>query len=132
MTIKGIGVDIVDVARLSRAVDRWGERFTGRIFTKDEVIYASRRARSAEHLSARFAGKEAVIKALGGLQGNGRMSEIEVVPGPSGKPLVRLHGAVRTMAADRGVAEIFLSLSHTAGTAVAQAVAVGGAANEEE
>lgn len=132
MTIRGIGVDIVDVVRLKRAVDRWGERFTGRVFRSDEVLYAKGRARPAEHLSARFAGKEAVIKALGGLQDGGRMREIEIVPGPSGRPLVRLHGAVRTLAAARGVGEIFLSLSHTAGTAVAQAVAVGGAAREED
>ena len=132
MTVKGIGVDIVDVARLDRAVDRWGERFTGRVFRSSELLYAGGRARPAEHLSARFAGKEAVIKALGGLQGGGRMREIEIVPGPAGRPQVRLHGAVRTLAADRGVSAIFLNLSHTAGTAVAQAVAVGGAAYEEE
>jgi holo-[acyl-carrier protein] synthase len=129
--VKGIGIDMVDIARVDRAVNRWGERFTGRVFTEEELTYSRRHSRPAQHLSARFAGKEAVVKALGGLGGGGRMSEIEIVSGPMGRPLVRLHGSVRRLAAERGVSEIFLSLSHTGQTAVAQAVAVGGAEYEE-
>ena len=129
--VRGVGVDLVEIARVDRAVARWGERFTGRVFTAEEIRYSSKRARPAQHLSARFAGKEAVIKALGGLRGGCRMSEIEIVSGPMGRPLVRLHGAVGLMAADRGVTEIFLSLSHTAETAAAQAVAVGSSGEKE-
>ena len=129
--VKGVGVDLVDIARMDRAVSRWGERFTVRVFTREELSYSHGRSRPEQHLSARFAGKEAVVKALGGLGEGCRMNEIEIVSGPMGRPLVRLHGSVRRLAAERGVSEIFLSVSHTAQMAVAQAVAVGRAEYKE-
>ena len=127
MSVKGVGIDIVDIARLEHAVERWGARFTGRVFTGGELEYSLARRRPGQHLSARFAGKEAVIKALGqGFREGCRMNDIEILSGPGGRPLVRLHGATRRLAEERKVKDIFLSLSHSGETAVAQVVAVGG------
>jgi len=131
--VTGIGVDIVDIPRMDRALKRWGDRFVARVFTVAEVDYSRRSRRPAQHFSARFAAKEAVIKALGqGFRGGCQMSEIEVVAGELGRPLVRLHGATRRLAVSRGVENIFLSLSHSEKAAVAQAVAVGRAGEVEE
>jgi len=91
-----------------------------------ELERAGRSRRPGMHLSARFAGKEAVAKALGiGFAGGCRMWEIEIVTDSAGRPLVRLHGTARRLAEERGIGEVFVSLSHSDATAVAQAVAVG-------
>jgi holo-[acyl-carrier protein] synthase len=131
--VKGIGVDIVEIGRLDRALVRWGERFTEKIFTSAELEYSMRFRRPAQHLSARFAAKEAVVKALGqGFREGCRMCDVEVVTESTGRPGVRLHGAMRRLAERRGVENVFLSLSHSGETAVAQAVAVGSAGKVEE
>jgi holo-[acyl-carrier protein] synthase len=133
MKIRGVGIDIVEIARLDRALARWGKRFTGRVFTSGELEYASAKHRPAQHLSARFAGKEAVSKALGtGFSEGCRMVEIEIVADHRGRPSVRLHGSTRRLASRLGVEEIHLSLSHSGDTAVAQAVAIGTAQDEED
>lgn len=130
--VMGVGVDIVEVGRMDRALARWGERFTKKVFTSTELSYSRRFRRPARHLSARFAAKEAVIKALGkGFREGCRMSDVEVVTEGTGKPGVRLYGATRRLAADAGVRIIFLSLSHSGETAIAQAVAVGNAGKVE-
>lgn len=131
--VTGVGIDIVEVPRMDRALGRWGERFAARVFTKGELDYSRQFMRPAQHLSARFAGKEAVVKALGtGFSRGCRMNEIEILPDKQGRPLVRLHGTARRLAADRGVSKIHLSLSHSGKTAVAQAVAVGRVVDEED
>jgi len=131
--VKGVGIDIVEIPRMNRALARWGERFTRKVFTSTELEYSRGFRRPGQHLSARFAAKEAVIKALGqGFREGCRMCDIEVVTGRTGQPLVRLHGATRHLAVEIGVENIFLSLSHSGETAVAQAVAVGIAGEVEE
>ena len=131
--VLGFGVDIVEIDRVARALERWGDRFSNRVFTEGERAYAGRLARPAQHLSARFAGKEAVAKALGtGFSSDCRMSEIEIVTDSLGRPEVRLHGGTRRLADRKGIGEILVSLSHSRSTAVAQAVAVGAVWEEEE
>jgi holo-[acyl-carrier protein] synthase len=116
------GVDIVDVARVERlATD--DERVLDEIFTSDELDYCRRRSRSFVHMAARFAAKEAVLKAFGtGIGARMNWTDVEIVRERSGRPLVRLHGEVAAWARKRGLTGLDVSLSHTAGLAVAQAV----------
>jgi len=115
----------VEIARVERALARFGDRFLERVFTPEEVLYC--RARTAE-LAARFAAKEAVSKALGvGVRMMARNGvswrEVEVVGDRLGKPLVRLHGRAVARAAELGLTEWAVSLSHTREHAVAFVVA---------
>jgi holo-[acyl-carrier protein] synthase len=126
MGIVGIGVDIVDVARMARALDAGttGERFKRRVFTAEERAYCEGRgAHAAESYAARFAAKEAVQKALGGPGKFGfAWPEIEIVRSPSGAPRVVLHGRVKARAETLGASAVHLSLAHAAQAAVAHAV----------
>ena len=119
MATIGVGVDVVDVARFRLALDRH-PRLLGRLFTDAECRDAALRP---ERLAARFAAKEAVLKALGEGLGAVPWRSIEVARTPEGSPLVRLHGAASALADGRGVQDWHLSLSHTSSTAVAFVVA---------
>jgi len=113
--MNSVGVDIIEVGRIERAVSRWGERFLVRVFTPAELELCRRKPAS---LAARFAAKEAVMKALGGAQ---RWQEIEVLRYASGKPRLRLTGRARARARRLGV-ELAVSLSHCREYAVASVV----------
>jgi holo-[acyl-carrier protein] synthase len=126
MRIIGHGVDIVEVARIRRSLEEHGERFLGRVFTAGERAYAVGRARRDEHLAARFAAKEAVMKALGTGWGEGvGWTDVEVELDASGRPGVRLHGRAGMTAAARGIDAWTISLSHTESYAVASVIALG-------
>jgi holo-[acyl-carrier protein] synthase len=119
------GVDLIEIARVERALERHGERFLERVFTPAEVIYC--RARPAE-LAARFAAKEAVAKALGvGVRMMARDGirwlEAEIVGDHLGKPLVRLHGSAARRAEELGLTQWAISLSHSEKHAIAFVVA---------
>ena len=119
-----VGVDIVGVGRLQRLVTENAE-IESRVFTERELAYCGGKRRRFEHLAARFAAKEAVLKAIGsGLGSRMSWTEVEVMRGAAGRPHVRLEGAVESAASSRGISEIDVSLSHTEDYAVAQAVAV--------
>ncbi|WP_116949776.1 holo-ACP synthase [Jiangella endophytica] len=119
-----VGVDIVDVARLERLLDD-NPSAAGELFTAAEWAYCGGKRRRGEHLAARFAAKEAVLKAFGtGLSGRMRWTDVEIVNTPLGRPVVRLDGAVAARARDRGVRDVDVSLTHTAGMALAHAVVV--------
>ncbi len=122
--VLGVGVDAVEVARIRRAVDRWGEAFLTRVYTPVELARASGRDGPAR-LAARFAAKEAVMKALGCGWGRVRFRDIEVTRDPGGRPRARLSGAAARLAERAGVVAVHLSLSHARGYAVAVAVAEG-------
>jgi holo-[acyl-carrier protein] synthase len=121
------GVDLVDIPRIERVLQRFGDRFLARVYTPDEVRYS--RGRPAE-LAARFAAKEAVAKALGvGMRvlspaGIGWL-EVETLNEMSGKPYVVLHGHARALAETQGLTEWAVSLSHDGGLAIAFVVASG-------
>ena len=124
--IVGIGLDIVAVSRIRRAVRRSGERFLKKVFTPGEVRYCEGRAREFEHLAARFAAKEAALKALGtGITGWAALQEVEVVREPSGRPGILLRGEVLRRARLLGVTAAHLSLSHTEQLAAAEVVLEG-------
>ena len=113
-----VGVDLVEIDRIEAAVDRWGQRFFERVYTDAERTHCRNRT---PELAARFAAKEAVMKALGtGIKGVG-WREIEVLPNRDGKPLVYLYGGARRKAEELGVGEIAISLSHSRDYALASA-----------
>lgn len=119
----GIGVDLVEVARMRRALART-PGLAQRVFTDAERTYCERRRDPTERYAARFAAKEAVMKALGvGLGGFG-FHDVEVVKARSGEPSLRLGGKAAALASERGVVEWRLTLTHTASLAEAIAVAL--------
>ena len=124
--IVGIGVDLVEIARIRRAVERWQDRFLQRVFTADEVAYAMRRRDPAEHLAARFAAKEATLKALGtGLSLGVRWREMEVQRARGERPTLLLSGRTAAVGAARGVRVLHVSLTHDGEYAMAQVLAEG-------
>jgi len=130
--ILGIGVDIVDISRVERLIARYDIRFLSRVFTENESRYAMGSANAAERLAGRFAVKEAVLKALGtGKSGGILWQDIETLPGPAGKPVVRLHGQAVRRAKWKGCGSIHVSISHDGGKAIAFVILErGGCAKE--
>jgi holo-[acyl-carrier protein] synthase len=119
--IVGIGIDLVDVGRFRAALRRHGERLERRVFTGAEIVDCSGRADRATALAARFAAKEACIKALGAGEGAG-LREVEVVRAPSGAPSLRLHGRAAAAARRARVGRAHVSLTHEASVAAAVVV----------
>ena len=118
--IVGTGVDLAEVARIRASVERYGERFTRRVFTENEIAYVERKANKYERFAARFAAKEAGMKALGtGWNRGVRWKDFEVVNLPSGRPTLALHGVAAEIAAKQGVKAVQLSLTHTSENALA-------------
>jgi holo-[acyl-carrier protein] synthase len=110
------GIDIIEIARIKKAVTRWGEPFLRRVYTDSELkLY---RAKPAS-LAARFACKEAVMKLLGTGRRGIHWREIETLSHPSGKPLLNLYGNAQSKAGELGIKEIAVSLSHSKEYAVA-------------
>ena len=116
------GIDIIEIARIARVLDRYGERFLGRIYTEGEVVYCRGRP---PQLASRFAAKEAMMKALGtGVKGV-RWRDIEIVRRKGRAPMVMLHGTAKNKADQLGISELALSLSHSKEFAVASVVGQG-------
>lgn len=123
--IHGIGTDIVKVARIAAANDKYGQAFTKRYLTENERAYCATHANPEIHQAARFAAKEAVAKALGtGIGADCNWLDVEIIRNNiNGAPSVALTGAAADFAAKHGIAHIFITLSHTRDTAVAFAIA---------
>ena len=96
--IRGIGIDIIEVSRVKKALDVWGDKFLKRIFTRREMDYAHTKKFSHENLAARFACKESVLKAFGNTRIGAKLKNIEVLNDKKGKPEVVLHGEVKEFA----------------------------------
>jgi holo-[acyl-carrier protein] synthase len=123
MRVVGIGLDLVKIARLRAAVERWHERFLLRVFTEAERRYCFSRASPYASLAARFAVKEAVLKAIGTGWAQGvRWVEIEVLPDATGRPQASVNGRVRSLFRQAGVSGVHVTLSHDAEYAVGEAV----------
>jgi holo-[acyl-carrier protein] synthase len=119
-----VGVDIVEVERVARLVDTSSDD-GARIFTAGELEYCRDKPRRDEHLAARFAAKEAVLKAFGtGLTNGARWTDVEVVSEADGRPVVSLHGELSSRARREGLVQLDVSLSHTEQLAIAHAVAL--------
>jgi len=124
--IVGTGVDIAEVARIRSAVERFGERFLSRVFTPEEVKYALSKANAAERLAARFAAKEAAMKAIGtGLRHGVTWHDVEVVRLPGRRPILKFSGKAAEFAERLGCKRAHLSLSHTAEQAIAHVIREG-------
>jgi holo-[acyl-carrier protein] synthase len=121
--IVGTGIDIAAVPRIAQAISRYGERFLRRVFTEGEVRYCESKANRVERYAARFAAKEAAMKALGTGWNHGvRWRDIEVARLPGGRPTLAFHGKAAEFAAQLGAAHVALSLSHTEEQAIAQVI----------
>jgi holo-[acyl-carrier protein] synthase len=126
MSVLGIGVDLVENARIEHSLERFGERFLRRVFTAGEIEYSQSMKYPARHLAARFAAKEAVSKAFG--TGIGRAmgwKDIDVHRKASGEPFVVLEGGAKKLAEERKVSKVSITLSHTEHHAMAMIVVEG-------
>jgi holo-[acyl-carrier protein] synthase len=121
--IVGSGIDIAEVLRIAEAIQRHGQRFLHRVFTEGEIAYCDSKANRIERYAARFAAKEAGMKALGTGWNHGvRWRDVEVCRLPGGRPTLAFHGRAAEFAAKLGTKNIALSLSHTAEQAIAQVI----------
>jgi holo-[acyl-carrier protein] synthase len=121
--ILGTGVDLAEVPRIRSAIERHGLRFVERIYTPLEIAYVEGKANRFERYAARFAAKEAGMKAIGtGWKRGVLWRDFEVSNLPSGQPTLRLHGAASRIAGQMGVRNISLSLTHTAELAMAHVI----------
>jgi holo-[acyl-carrier protein] synthase len=121
--IVGTGIDIAEVPRIAAAIERYGERFLKRVFTGAEIQYCESKVNRTERYAARFAAKEAGLKAIGtGWKRGGGWHEVEVRREPGGRPTVVFSGKAGEFAARLGVRRALLSLSHTAQYAIAQVI----------
>ncbi|HAK73998.1 MAG TPA: 4-phosphopantetheinyl transferase [Sporomusaceae bacterium] len=127
--IIGVGIDIVEISRIAAAIKR--KAFIDRVFTPAEQAYCENRGvQRAASYAARFAAKEAVLKALGtGLRG-GTWQDVEITNNNLGRPLVQMTGYYQNLAGELGVQEIYLSVTHAREYAAAQVVLWGGKQNE--
>jgi holo-[acyl-carrier protein] synthase len=124
--ILGTGVDIAEVPRIRESIKRFGERFLSRIFTRAEIQYCESRASKFESYAARFAAKEAGMKALGtGWSRGVRWRDIEVVRPKGQRPTIQFHGQAAAFAAKLGTRNIALSLTHTSEEALAHVILEG-------
>jgi holo-[acyl-carrier protein] synthase len=121
--IVGTGIDIAEVPRIAESIERFGERFLRRVFTEDEVRYCDSKANRAERYAARFAAKEAAMKALGTGWNHGiRWRDIEVFRQPGHRPTIKFHGRAAEFAAKLSAKNIALSISHTPEHAIANVI----------
>ena len=128
MPIIGHGIDIVETERIRRSVEEHGQRFLDRVFTAAEQRYCAQNAkRYYEHLSGRFAAKEAVLKVLGtGWRGGIAWTDIEVLKEPSGQPKIQLSGECERIAGEMGIVHWHVSISHIHSHATASAIGLRG------
>jgi len=120
MSVLGIGVDLVECARIERSIERFGEKFLHRVFTDGEIAYSMSMKFPARHLAARFAAKEAVSKAFGtGIGKAMGWRNIDVQKKPSGEPFLVFSGPAQELATQRAVTAAFVTLSHTEHHAIA-------------
>jgi len=122
--IIGTGVDIVDVARIKKLLEKHSPRFEERIFTAGEILYCRSKAKPEIHFAARFAVKEAVMKCLGtGMDQGITFKDIEVTHKKTGKPVIKMHDRGKEIFTRLKIATIHISISHDKHYAIAQAIA---------
>ena len=114
MSVIGIGIDLVECARIEHSLERFGDKFLHRVFTDGEIAYSMSMKFPARHLAARFAAKEAVSKAFGtGIGKSMSWRDIDVQKKPSGEPFLVLTGGAERLAEGRNVSKTLVTLSHT-------------------
>jgi holo-[acyl-carrier protein] synthase len=121
--IVGTGIDMAEVERVGAALERFGERFLGRVFTPAEIAYCRSKPNAVERFAARFAAKEAALKAIGtGWRRGVAWKEVEVGRMPGGRPTILFHGKAAEFARALGATRASLSLTHTKEHAIAQVI----------
>lgn len=121
--IFGVGIDLVEIGRIETILNKWGGKFLRRIYSAEEIRYCSARARPAVHFAARFAVKEAFLKAIGlGMGGGIRFRDIETTHDERGKPVLMLAGAAGSFLEAREIRSIHVTISHTTANATAMVV----------
>ncbi|MGE5208705.1 MAG: holo-ACP synthase [Alphaproteobacteria bacterium] len=126
MSVIGIGVDVIECARIRSSMERFGERFLHRVFTDGEIEYSMSMKFPERHLAARFAGKEAVAKAFGtGIGKSVGWRNIDIQKKKSGEPFLVFSGSAEAFASKRGVTTALITLSHTEHHAIACVVLEG-------
>ncbi len=125
MTIVGLGLDATDIPRIQRAIDRFGDRFLNRVFTDREMAYCRRRRHPAQHFAARFAAKEAAMKALGTGHARGVLwRDIEVIR-RTGPPQLQFHGGAAARYSALSAKHALVTMTHSDALAIAQVVLLG-------
>lgn len=125
MEIVGIGTDIVEIVRIAQMIEKHGETFLARVYTDLEIRYCREKKNSGEHFAARWAGKEAVLKCLGTGWAKGiAWTDVEIRNEFSGAPRVSLSGEAGERARELGIADVWITLSHSRAYATATAIAV--------
>ncbi|HYA24183.1 MAG TPA: holo-[acyl-carrier-protein] synthase [Terriglobales bacterium] len=121
--IVGSGIDIAEVPRIAQSIQRFGERFIRRVFTEGEIRYCDPKANRVERYAARFAAKEAAMKAIGtGWNQGVTWRDVEVCRMPGGRPTIKFHGKAAEFADKLGARHVALSISHTEQFAIAQVI----------
>jgi holo-[acyl-carrier protein] synthase len=112
--IYGIGTDLVEINRIANIIKKWGERFTGKVFSQNEINYCQNKAYPAIHYAARFAAKESFLKSLGiGLGMGVSLKDIEVINNPQGSPQLHMNEKIQAVLDERGITAIHISMTHT-------------------
>jgi holo-[acyl-carrier protein] synthase len=126
MDILGIGTDITECLRIAQMIERHGELFVDRVYTREEIRYCQQRKQATQHYTGRWAAKEAVLKALGtGWRRGISWRDVEVLNEPGGQPIVILRGGAAEAAGKLGITEMRISISHCRSHATATAIALG-------
>ncbi len=125
--ILGMGVDIIEIYRMKDAMKKWGDSFLTKIFTEREIAYSTAKRFAPQHLAARFAAKEAVVKAFGEPSKHPiRWSEIEVLNNKEGKPVIEFHRDALKLKKKKKVGEVLVSMSHSENYAIANVILLNG------
>ena len=125
MMIIGIGVDIVEIGRMKTAINKWGAHFLNKMFTEREIKYSNSKRFCHQHFAARFAAKEAVVKAFGGTNNFPiQWTDIEILNDGDGKPAVQFSGDAVKLKEKMNAVQVLLTISHSKNYAVANAIIV--------
>ena len=125
MFIVGTGVDIIEISRIKQAVKKWPGRFIKRVFTDREIEYVKDKTVPYQHLAARFAAKEAVLKAIGdGSIRRIELKDVEILNDEHGRPFVNLSGCAKKIKRQKKISDIIISISHARAYAVANAIMI--------
>ncbi len=124
-SVVGVGIDIIEVSRIVRVLERQGQRFRNRVYTEGELAYCDSIQHNGPHFAARFAAKEAVSKAFGtGIGEHMGWKTAEVIKDPLGKPLIRLDEQGQALLAHKQASDVLVSLAHTKEHATAIAILI--------
>ncbi len=125
--IAGTGIDIVEISRFRKAKKKWGKNFLNKIFTESEIAYSKKRRFQDQHFAARFAAKEAVLKAFGNkLSSIHNWQDIEILNDKSGRPYIQFHRSAKKLKTKEKINNVILSMAHCKGHAVANAILIRG------